>query len=153
MSHIIREKGAFLDICNRGKTKAMIKRLILYVGAMHCAGIALAQTETQAGEKGGGGFGGPIMELSRMTGVTGASVGGGGGAVFGNIFFGGFAQAAGFGAVQLDDVEHDVTLGVGGLWVGYTYRPHKLVHPFASLKFGWGGIHVRPEDKQSGDST
>jgi hypothetical protein len=153
MTGVIPERAFLSHICHCPKANAMLKYLVMSVLALGLLPGLLAQTETLAGEKGGGGFGGPFMELSRMTGVTGATVGGGGGAIFGSIFFGGFGQAAGFGAVTLDDVAHDVSMGIGGLWLGYTYRQHKLVHPFASLKFGWGGIHIRPEDKQAGDRT
>lgn len=126
-------------------------RAVWSIGLLLMSTIAMAQTETLAGQSGGGGFGGPIMELSRMTGMTGVSVGGGGAAIFGNVFFGGFGQASGFGSVALGDEPYDVSMGIGGLWLGYTHRQQKLIHPFASLKFGWGGIHIRAEEDPDKD--
>jgi hypothetical protein len=121
------------------------------------SGQALAQTETLAGRAGGGGgFGGPIMEIGSLTGNEGVTVGGGGGAIFGNVFIGGFGQGAGYGETVVDGLRNDVSMGVGGLWLGYTPRMHKLIHPYSSLKIGWGGVHVQrpnagPNDEKFSD--
>jgi hypothetical protein len=107
-----------------------------------------AQTETLSGlsKKGSGGFGSPIVEVSNITGVTGLSVGGGGAAIIGEFFFGGFGQGTGDGEAIFNNERYDVSLGVGGLWLGYTPRSHKLIHPYSSLKIGWGGVDMDLEE-------
>lgn len=109
---------------------------------------AAAQTETLSGlsKKGGGGFGGPILEMSNITGVTGVTVGGGGAAIIGEFFFGGFGQGSGDGEAVFNNERYDVSLGVGGFWLGYTPRSHKLIHPYTSLKIGWGGVNMDLEE-------
>jgi hypothetical protein len=127
----------------------ILKRCIgMYLILFACAWSVQAQTETLAGlsKKGGGGFGGPIMEISNITGVNGVTVGGGGAAIIGEFFFGGFGQGTGEGEAVFNNELYDVTLGVGGFWLGYTPRSHKLLHPYSSLKIGWGGVNMDLEN-------
>lgn len=114
--------------------------------------LSFAQTETLAGRtRGGGGFGGPFMEVGRITGNVGTSVGGGGAGIFGDVFFGGFGFGASYGDAIVGGRRNRVTMGAGGFWMGYTPQIRKLVHPYTSLKIGWGGVHVQPPNATSGD--
>lgn len=92
-----------------------------------------------------GGFGGPFMVQSRGDGSVGW--GGGGGVVVGSFFLGGFGQGESFGTRVIQGVDHELSLGVGGIWLGVTYPTHKLVHPYGSLKLGWGGLSLSPRER------
>lgn len=121
------------------------KYIGIYLLMVGCSLTTQAQTETLAGlsKKGSGGFGGPIMEISNITGVTGVTVGGGGGAIIGEFFFGGFGQGTGHGQAVFNEERYNISMGVGGFWLGYTPRSHKLVHPYGGFKIGWGGVHMK----------
>lgn len=89
-----------------------------------------------------GGFGGTITEFGLNNDLQ-TSYGGGGGVVIGGAFIG----AYGLGSVNLGDLldgQHidKIELGHGGLWLGYTYAPYKLLHPFSSVKVGWGAVNI-----------
>lgn len=85
-----------------------------------------------------GGFGGPIFTWSQHNGKTGYGVGGGGGLVFDRLFIGAFGQGETFDAPKIG--EKQLTMGYGGLWVGYTYPSHKLLHLYSSVKVGGGSV-------------
>ncbi|MCS7036132.1 MAG: hypothetical protein RMJ33_01830 [Saprospiraceae bacterium] len=93
-----------------------------------------------------GGFGGPFWVSSRGAGESGWGGGGGGGVVFGHFFLGGFGQGEVFGRRRIQGVEHELSLGLGGLWAGVAYPTHRLVHPYGSLKVGWGGLSLTPRE-------
>ncbi|MEI6411802.1 MAG: hypothetical protein WCR52_20590, partial [Bacteroidota bacterium] len=38
--------------------------------------------------------------------------------------------------------EKQLTLGYGGLWIGYTYPSNKLLHLYTSVKIGGGSVAV-----------
>ncbi len=93
-----------------------------------------------------GGFGGPIVEFGLNSTLQNA-YGGGGGVVIGSAFLGGY----GMGSIDLqsvldgNDIEQ-IDLGHGGLWLGYTYKPHKIVHLFSSAKIGWGAVNIKTDN-------
>lgn len=96
-----------------------------------------------------GGFGGPFFVQSRGAGSSGQGGGGGGGVVVGPFFLGGFGQGETFGNRVVQGVEHELSLGLGGLWLGVAYPTHKLVHPYGSLKVGWGGLSLAPRGRSN----
>ena len=86
-----------------------------------------------------GGFGGPIFEYGLLNGQFGTRAGGGGGLVVGDFFIGGFGMGTSdFAEVDLDPQIYTIDLGYGGFWLGYTPLTRKVIHPFGSLKVGWG---------------
>lgn len=93
-----------------------------------------------------GGFGGPIMEFGLDKNIN-TSIGGGGGIVIDNFFFGGY----GLGSVDFEELfdNGDVSvldIGHGGFWLGGTFAPHKLVHLYTSARIGWGAVDVELND-------
>ena len=53
-----------------------------------------------------------------------------------------------------DDKFEKLTLGHGGLWLGYTYPQTSVIHLFSSAKVGWGGANfeIIDEDLKYADS-
>ncbi len=96
-----------------------------------------------------GGFGGPFLVQSRGDGSLGQGGGGGGGVVVGSFFLGGFGQGESFGTRIIQGVDHELSLGLGGIWLGITHPTHRLVHPYGSLKLGWGGLSLSPRERQN----
>ncbi len=87
-------------------------------------------------------WGGPLIEWNNLGDNFTYSYGGGGGLVFSNFFLG----AYGLGSTDFDRLidGDDINLDIahGGLWLGYTYRPYKVVHPYASVRMGWGAVGI-----------
>ncbi len=96
-----------------------------------------------------GGFGGPFWVSSRGAGEVGWNAGGGGGVVAGHFFIGGFGQGETFGRRTIQGVEHEFSLGLGGIWLGAAYPSHRLIHLFDSLKVGWGAVLLSPRERSS----
>lgn len=104
-----------------------------------------AQTETLLGSNFKvGGFGGPFFQFSSVDGNFAYYSGGGGGVILdGKFFVGGFGM--GLNTQHRYDIpylgiptEHELDMGYGGLWLGYIYRPTKVVHLNFSLPIGGG---------------
>ena len=92
-----------------------------------------------------GAFGGPFIEYSFTNEEVTTSVGGGGALIINDFFIGGY----GIGSIDENvfDTNFDrIELAHGGLWFGYTYPSHKLLHLYSSLRLGWGGIGVNFND-------
>jgi hypothetical protein len=96
-----------------------------------------------------GGFGGPIFEFGQVVNETGGAAGGGGGVVINNFFLGGFGMGvADFSDVEVDGKPYEVGMGFGGIWMGYTPFSSKVIHPYTSLRLGWGGASLYPQDSE-----
>lgn len=93
-----------------------------------------------------GAFGGPIYEYG-INGNVSQAAGGGGGFVFDHLFIG----AYGVGSIDFDRFFNEgevevLDLGHGGIWLGTTMAPHRLVHLYASVRAGWGVLNVDFDD-------
>lgn len=104
-----------------------------------------AQEETLFGRSHSAGFFvSPIVEFSMLDGEIRSSNGGGLGLVVDNFFIGGYALAA----VDLDALIEEnaqsveVDIAHSGLWLGYVWPSHKLLHLFTSVKGGWGLVNT-----------
>ena len=89
-----------------------------------------------------GAFGGPIVEFSKIDGDFRTSSGGGGGVVIGNFFVGGYGLGTTDYRRWIDNGNFRIDMGHGGFWLGYFAPKHKLVHPYGSLKIGWGATNI-----------
>ena len=124
-----------------------MKKLLISTVCSLLAMVAFAQHETLFSHaRVVGGFGGPITEWGLNNDLK-TSYGGGGGIVIGGAFIGGYGLAS----VDLNDVIggqdiEQIELGHGGFWLGYTYKPYKLLHLFSSAKIGWGAVDIQTDN-------
>ncbi len=123
-----------------------MKNLIL-IAALFCIGASTlqAQEETLFGRSHSAGFFiSPMVEYSMLDSEVRVSSGGGLGLVIDNFFIGGYGLAA----VDLDALIDDnaesleVDIAHSGLWLGYTFPSHKLLHLFTSVRAGWGLVNT-----------
>jgi len=94
-----------------------------------------------------GGFGAPEFKFSEVNGDFALYIGGRGGVIINNSFIIGLA---GYGVVTSHELEDYhisgyadssayLRVGYGGLYLGYTINPHKVVHITTGLIIGGGG--------------
>lgn len=90
-----------------------------------------------------GAFGAPITEYS-INNDFNTSVGGGGGIVLNSFFIGGYGLAsADFNRLYEEGDVDVLDIGHGGLWLGGTFKPYKLLHVYGSARLGWGAMNIR----------
>lgn len=83
------------------------------------------------------GFGGPCMSFTSLDGEFAHMMGGGGGIMLGDFFFGGY----GMGMTNNVNINgNDLDFGHGGLWFGYSFLANKAIHPSIHVQTGWGSI-------------
>ncbi|MEL7121150.1 MAG: hypothetical protein AAFO07_16990 [Bacteroidota bacterium] len=85
-----------------------------------------------------GGFGGPLFELSNINGQFVTSTGGGGALIMNNFFFGGYGLGNDDATHTIESDTYKLKLNHGGLWLGATSNPYKVVHVYGSTRLGWG---------------
>lgn len=119
-----------------------------------CLGLCFslnAQDRTQtlfSEENSYGGFGGPIIEFSKINGTTVGDVGGGGGFVVNGFFLGGYGLGNDGAQVVVENETLDIHFKHGGFWLGYAFKQNKLVHPYTSFRIGWGETELKQNDEK-----
>ena len=87
-----------------------------------------------------GAFGGPMFEYTNLDKELEVVGGGGGALVLDDFFLGGYGM--GRAEYSSSDTQADrkekVNFKHGGFWLGYTPMQRKVLHPYASVRFGWG---------------
>ncbi len=96
-----------------------------------------------------GGFGGPIFEISSIADESIVSVGGGGALIMDNFFFGGYGIGTDDANHSFEGQDYRIKYNHGGLWLGVTSNPYKLLHVYGSTRLGWGKARLR----QDGDTV
>lgn len=102
-----------------------------------------------------GGFGGPIFQLAGIGDQLAFYNGGGGGAIInGRFFIGGYGM--GLSSEYLIDPAripnprnnstYELNFGHGGLWLGYNFKPSKLIHFSLSTSFGGGQYSIEEDN-------
>ncbi len=86
----------------------------------------------------------PLIEYSSFDDEVRSSSGLGLGLVIDGFFIGGYGLAAvDIDALIEDEAESlEVDLAHSGLWLGYTWPSHSLIHLFTSVKGGWGLVNT-----------
>lgn len=89
-------------------------------------------------------FGGPIVSAVPMNSTYGVGFGGGGGLVIDNFFIGAFGMGNVLEntTINSSNMLHDIEIGYGGLWLGYSFKDEWLVHPYVSLRSGLGTLEL-----------
>lgn len=87
-----------------------------------------------------GAWGGPIFEYSNLDEDVQTTGGGGGALVLNDFYLGGYGMGkVEFSKIfQSDDRKDNLNFKHGGFWVGYTPLQGKVIHPYASVRLGWG---------------
>lgn len=126
-----------------------MKKQLLIVVSLLCTIAVYGQHETLFSRaRILGGFAGPLFEFGNINGEYNPSMGGGAGLIVDDFFVGVY------GLGSLDAVHHAIhnddgfraDLAHGGLWFGYTPHTFRLVHPYSSLKVGWGYADIRSDN-------
>jgi hypothetical protein len=95
-----------------------------------------------------GGWGGPAVEIGEVRDRTAVYVGGRGGWLVDGRFtlgIGGFGLASDIPAptpAPQPGQELDLSMGYGGAWLEYTFRPAKLLHLSVGTLVGGGGLSL-----------
>mgnify|MGYP001386358765 CR=1 FL=1 len=95
-----------------------------------------------------GAWGGPLFEYSNLSTDVETAGGGGGALVLNDFYLGGY----GMGRVEFsktfnaDNRRDNVNFKHGGFWIGYTPLQHKVIHPYASVRLGWGKARFNSTD-------
>ncbi len=118
----------------------MKKILAIIFAAIVYTGVNAQENEIQTLFGGGtriSGMGGPLMSFSSIHGELSHMMGGGGGVILGDFFFGGYGE----GLTNPIIVEGNKTeLGHGGFWAGYSFMGRNAFHPAVSSQIGWGNV-------------
>ena len=124
-----------------------MKKLILITLSSFLTVCVFAQHETLFNRaRVVGAFGAPIIEMGFDKNIS-TSVGGGGGIVIDNFFLGGYGLASiDFEELIDNDNIDQLEIAHGGFWLGYAYRPDKLIHIYSSARLGWGGVNLDVDD-------
>ncbi|MCB0706635.1 MAG: hypothetical protein KDC34_15075 [Saprospiraceae bacterium] len=118
--------------------------LFLTFASLLFSGSLMAQTKTLFDDvEVKGAFGGPLIEFSEINGQTGVGIGGGGALVLNDFFLGGYGMSNRFATVVIEENKRYIDFGHGGIWLGYTYRPDKLIHLYSDVKVGWGKARIK----------
>ncbi len=90
-----------------------------------------------------GGWGAPIIEYTSLNKDVEVVSGGGGALVLNDFYLGGYGM--GTATFNLDNALGNESLKFkhGGFWIGYTPLQHRVVHPYASVKLGWGKANYK----------
>lgn len=94
------------------------------------------------------GFGTMLVEFASIEGNASICNGGGGAAIFDRkIFVGGYMLNL---AHELNKPWKgemlEIEFSYGGLFAGYLFQPHKMVHFGISSRVGWGSVRISPEN-------
>ena len=85
----------------------------------------------------------PLFEVGPLVDPTESSVGGGAALVLGNSFIGGYGLAGiDYEQLILDEDIEQIDLAHGGLWFGYVPLQGAVLHPYASVRAGFGAVNI-----------
>ncbi len=87
-----------------------------------------------------GAWGGPIFEYTNLDKDVTAVSGGGGALVLDDFYLGGYGMGDAEYSISSpgSNLKERVRFKHGGLWLGYTPMQRRVIHPYTSVKFGWG---------------
>ena len=98
-----------------------------------------------------GGWGAPIFEYTNLNKDVEVVSGGGGALVLNDFYLGGYGMGTAKCSADGELLEETRRLRQGGFWIGYTPLQHRVVHPYASVKLGWGKANYKLLDDLTGN--
>jgi len=126
----------------------MKKLIFLFLGISLLIGLKAQEEEDEIQTLFGGeeirisGFGGPLMNFSILDDKFAHIMGGGGGVLINDFFFGGYGVGL-TNSIRFQDSSNELGFGHGGFWLGYNFMTKKVVHPSIHMQIGWGKISER----------
>lgn len=93
------------------------------------------------------GFIAPTFSFSRIEGKVGMTLGGSGGILISNHFLvGGYGKALSsrHSLSRGINIDKELDLSHGGIWIGYVLFPDKRFYAIFSCEGGWGGLSLIP---------
>jgi len=93
------------------------------------------------------GFGGPIMSFSLVDKSLIHMLGGGGGVMINNVFFGGYGVGLTTPVPYAGSGSNYLSFGHGGFWMGIVLAPSRPIHLSISSLAGWGSISEKDPDR------
>lgn len=119
-----------------------MKNALIIIGILMYATSLFAQKDETLfdGVNRTGAWGAPIFEILDPGSDIQTTNGGGGGLVLNDFFLGGYGMGTARASVTPRDegLREQVNFKHGGFWLGYTPLQHKVIHPYASARVGWG---------------
>lgn len=92
------------------------------------------------------------MEFNQPVNDVNSYGGGGFALVLSDFFIGAYGSAgARFPELFYDNDLETIELAHGGLWLGFTPFQHNTIHPFASVRTGWGAVGIDIDDFDDAD--
>jgi hypothetical protein len=85
-----------------------------------------------------GGWGAPLFEYTDLQNEVEVVTGGGGALVLNDFYLGGYGMGTASYTAPNELADETLKFKHGGFWIGYTPIQHRVVHPYASVRFGWG---------------
>lgn len=137
-----------------------MKKIFLLIVAISLTAGLKAQEEDEFQTLFGGeplqitGFGGPFMNFSILDGNFAHLMGGGGGVLINDFFFGGYGLGL-TNSIPYQETGNELGFAHGGFWLGYNFMSNRIIHPVLHLQLGWGEISEREpagEKVRSGDN-
>lgn len=139
----------------------MYKRLAVLILVLSSFTASAQERTLFSGTVDHGGFGGPVLKLTRIKGETGIMVGGYGGWLIDHTLMlgaGGYGLATDIRAERSAELLYDVPaarplyldLGYGGGIVELILRSNDLVHAYANLLVGAGAVSYRRSWREIG---
>ncbi len=100
-----------------------------------------------------GAWGAPIFEYTNLDTDVETTGGGGGALVLNDFYLGGYGMGkTEFSKIlSVDNRRDNLNFKHGGFWIGYTPLQSKVVHPYASVRLGWGKARFNSTDLTSNE--
>lgn len=95
-----------------------------------------------------GGFGAPILIGSGLNNDFSMNIGGGGGLVINDFYIGvfGVTSSVDNSLMRVANTQQNIDLSYGGLWLGYSFYDDFRLHPYVSLRSGFGALEVHDSE-------
>jgi hypothetical protein len=123
----------------------MRKMLLTFILILSLAGLSAQENGIQTlfgSDTRISGLGGPNMSFTSINGEFAHMMGGGGGVMLGDFFFGGYGEGL---TNSIIAGGNRISFGHGGFWTGYSFMADRVLHPSLSTQIGWGNIAQRDE--------